>query len=185
MPALLSPGESELREVPADAAAGVCGGLCSHLLREVSEVVTHTIGDHHLSPPNICLLLVGRHPAALSYARSTVAAASAAGVTLRVQELPETAAHAQVAGLLNLYNTDPTCHGAHTHSKLPCLSAARRAREDAPKSLARPRPLPGLSPPASCPAARPCPLPAASPPHPLAPFHHHPVALPPLLPWQA
>ena len=126
MPALLSPGESELREVPADAAAGVCGGLCSHLLREVSEVVTHTIGDHHLSPPNICLLLVGRHPAALSYARSTVAAASAAGVTLRVQELPETAAHAQVAGLLNLYNTDPTCHGAHTHSKLPCLSDSLR-----------------------------------------------------------
>ena len=72
---------------------GVCRELTQALLAEVAEVVTTTIGDHHLAPPAVCLLLVGRHPAAMSYARSTVGAARAAGVELRVEQLPETASN--------------------------------------------------------------------------------------------
>ena len=121
MPAAPLADVGELSEdVPADS--GVCGTLCSHMLREVAEVVTHTISDHHLAPPSVSLLLVGRHPAALSYARSTVAAARAASVALRIQQLPETATHNEVACAIGLCNADPTCHGA---CSAPCLRATR------------------------------------------------------------
>ena len=86
--------QTELLEPDAPADSGVCGTLCQHLLREVSEVVTHTIGDHGLAPPRCTLLLVGRHPAAVSYAQSTVAAARAAGVGLQLHHLPDTASAA-------------------------------------------------------------------------------------------
>ena len=65
--------EDLLLEAPT--GSGVCSRVCSGLLREVAEVVTHTIGDHRLAPPSVSLLLVGSHPAAVSYASSTEAAA--------------------------------------------------------------------------------------------------------------
>ena len=103
-------GEEELWVAPEDS--GVCSQLAHSTLREVHEVVTSTMGDHQLSPPNVCLLLVGRHPAAVAYARSTVAAAQSAGVALRMEQLPETATNADVANQIALCNLDKTCHGA-------------------------------------------------------------------------
>ena len=126
MPALEA--EGDLSEgLPANS--GVCGQLCSYLLREVQEVVTTTIGDHNLTPPNICLLLVGRHPAAISYASSTVAAARAAGVSLVVQRLPENSTNAEVANRIALANAEPSCHGRPhpSRAKIGGAATSRRA----------------------------------------------------------
>ena len=118
MPSLADADEPD--ELPADPElrSGVCGPLCTHLLREVAEVVTHTIGAHHLAMPRVCLLLVGNHPAAVSYAQSTVAAARAAGVLLHVERLPENAEHVQVANLIAMLNADCGCHGARLRPTL-------------------------------------------------------------------
>lgn len=105
---------------------GVCGSLCQHLAQEVHEIVTTMVSDHHLAPPSVSLLLVGRHPAALSYASSTLAAARAAGVVLRVQRLPETATHEDVAQCITAANADWSCHGVVLQLPLPAhLNAAQ------------------------------------------------------------
>ena len=106
--------------------SGVCGKLCAHLLQEVLEVVTTTIVDHHLVPPQVCMLLVGRHPAALSYASSTVAAAQSAGVALAVWRLPETATNADVARQIALANADESIHGACRAELQPVSLPTRR-----------------------------------------------------------
>lgn len=105
--------------------SGVCSALCEHLLSEVREVVTHTIGDHRLRPPCLSLLLVGRHPAAVCYAESTMTAAKAAGVTLRVQQLAEATPHAEVLATLRALNADGEVHGIVLQLPLPAhLDAA-------------------------------------------------------------
>ena len=93
-------------------AAGICATLVSHLLREVSEVVTETIHDQGLRLPSATLLLVGLHPTAVTYARSTIAAAKAAGVELNLQQLPALTPQAEVASIITQLNADPNCHGA-------------------------------------------------------------------------
>lgn len=143
MPSLAMAPEGDDLSLTEGAAAnsGVCGQLCKHLLQEVNDVAVTTIVDHHLTPPHVCLLLVGRHPAALSYASSTVAAAKAAGVMLVVWKLPDTATHAEVAHQIALANSEPSLHGARLlrvqeaawPPARPRLAASRAASTRAPQ----------------------------------------------------
>ena len=102
-----------------EAASGVCGGLCSNLLDEVREVNTLSMSDHGLLPPSVTLIVVGTHDAAVAYAKSTVAAARASGVSLNLTQLPDDAAQADVAALIHRLNGDPDCHGIILQLPLP------------------------------------------------------------------
>ena len=110
MPGLLL---DEMEVVPA--AVGICGDLPRHLLREVAEVVSETMGDHGLRLPGATLLVVGSHPTALSYARETIAAARAANVELQVTQLPADTPQDHVASLICQLNKDDAVHGARPH----------------------------------------------------------------------
>ena len=126
-----------------DACTGICSGLCSHVLQEVSEVITLTMSNHGLVSPSCALIMVGSHPAAVSYAKSTIAAARASGVSLDVQQLSEDAAHADVAWgraadagsrALGGWLGEHACeHGQAGHAGLACVTqggAHRRAGQE-------------------------------------------------------
>lgn len=99
--------------------SGVCSTLISNVLQELQEV--HQQSD--VITPAVTLVLVGDHPAALSYALSTVAAAKVAGVTLNVRAFAEDASQVDILEVIDQMNTDDTCHGG-----LPAASAWRAWR---------------------------------------------------------
>ena len=138
VPMLLAPAAVPL-EADRSALSGVCGGLTRHVLEEVREVITHTMVDHGLSAPQISLVLVGQHPAAISYAQSTVAAARAAGVSLRVHKLPEVAQHDAVLASIDQLNADQACHGENlqTREHTCARRAVDRARTWVPRARTR------------------------------------------------
>ena len=186
----------------APAARGICGDLPRHLLREVAEVVSETMGDHGLQLPGASLLVVGSHPTALSYARETIAAARAANVELHVTQLPADTPQDHVAALICQLNKDAACHGArifptprlaHVSLAAPAWHLRFRTR----RACLMPLPATLASP--ACSAARPRASPlnwqhrpasdALSPPRarPMLTFHVFPAPHPPLATsrWQA
>lgn len=97
--------------------SGVCGALTTSILSEVCEVVCSSVEDQRLAAPAISLLLVGSNPAAIAYARSTVAAARETGVAINVHRLSEAAASTELLAIIGRLNADDACHGmAATHA---------------------------------------------------------------------
>lgn len=101
----------ELRTAGEEHLAGVCSTLTANVLKEIHEVHEHVIRDHRLVPPRVVLLLVGQHPAAVSYALSTVAAARVAGAILSVRQLDEQITAAALTKIISRLNVDANCHG--------------------------------------------------------------------------
>lgn len=98
--------------------AGICSVLVRHMLGELKEI-GRMLPDHGLSEPSCSLLLVGQHPAAVSYTLSTVAAARVSGAVLDVQRLSEETTQEDLLHIIGRLNSDNNCHGIVLQLPLP------------------------------------------------------------------
>ena len=98
--------------------AGICSVLVRHMLGELKEI-GRMLPDHGLSEPSCSLLLVGQHPAAVSYTLSTVAAARVSGALLDVQRLSEETTQEDLLHIIGRLNSDNNCHGIVLQLPLP------------------------------------------------------------------
>jgi len=97
---------------------GCCKTLTKHMLRELRDVVGQC-AMFGLSRPTCALLLVGQHPAAVSYTQSAMAAARVSGAALDVHQLPEDTTQAALLQLIGRLNADDACHGIVLQLPLP------------------------------------------------------------------
>ena len=102
-------------------AGGVCGTLAAEILIEVGEAVSSISSGHGLPVPQCVLVVVGEHPAAAAYARSTAAAARVASVGLKVVQLDEDIEERALISELEALNRDDAVHGARRPA--PCAPA--------------------------------------------------------------
>ena len=98
---------------------GVTASLTAHILQEVAEVTTSTVGCQGQAPPGLALVLVGRHPAALSYMQSTTAAARVAGVVFELHEWPEDVSYEELEACVVRLSNDDAVHGIVLQLPLP------------------------------------------------------------------
>lgn len=106
-------------ESEAHITGGVCGTLAAEILIEVNEAVSSNESSHGLPVPRVALIVVGRHPAAISYATSTIVSARAAGVRCQVVELDESVDEGTLAAELRVLNDDDSVHGIVLQLPLP------------------------------------------------------------------
>jgi len=69
--------------------------------------------------PGLRVLLVGSDPASCVYVTSKVKASAGIGINAGVERLPETASLADVTGVVESWNRDPTVHGFIVQLPLP------------------------------------------------------------------
>ena len=101
------------------ALGGVAAKLTAHILEEVAEVVSSTVGCQGQAAPGIALVQVGSHPAALSYCAATAAAARAVGIALTLHEWPDDVSHSDLEACLVKLSGDGGVHGIVLQLPLP------------------------------------------------------------------
>ena len=69
--------------------------------------------------PRLVVLLVGEHPASLSYIAKKEQAAARSGIHAETRRMPATASHAEVMSAVHLLNEDPGVHGVIVQLPLP------------------------------------------------------------------
>jgi methylenetetrahydrofolate dehydrogenase (NADP+) / methenyltetrahydrofolate cyclohydrolase len=79
--------------------------------------------------PGLAIVLAGENPASEIYVRNKVKSSAEAGLAVRVERLPESAALGDLLGLISLLNGDPAVDGILVQSPLPgTLGKAGAAR---------------------------------------------------------
>jgi len=96
--------------------SSTAGGCAMGVGRTLSESILHSIhetitGNSSLDAPKVVMLVVGGHPAALSYAEQTQTAATLSGVRLSQKVLPETSSTDEVLRHISSLNEDESVHG--------------------------------------------------------------------------
>ena len=86
----------------------------AELTRRVAEL------EARGTKPGLRVLLVGSDPASCVYVTSKVKASAGIGINAGVERLPESASLADVAGVVESWNRDPTVHGFIVQLPLPC-----------------------------------------------------------------
>ena len=112
-------GRSGLTEEGRRVPGGVTATLTAHILQEVAEVTTSTVGCQGQAAPGLALVMVGRHPAALSYMQSTAAAARVAGVLLTLHEWPDDVSYEELESCIVRLSNDDAVHGIVLQLPLP------------------------------------------------------------------
>ena len=89
--------------------------------KAVRAELTRRVGDLEVrgTKPGLRVLLVGSDPASCVYVTSKVKASAGIGINAGVERLPESASLADVAGVVESWNRDPTVHGFIVQLPLP------------------------------------------------------------------
>lgn len=95
---------------------GVGRMLSDGILETIHETIT---GNTNLDAPRITLLLVGEHPAAISYAEQTVAAAMLCRVSVSQKAMPGTSSSDDVLKEITSLNEDNSVHGIVLQLPIP------------------------------------------------------------------
>ncbi|KAL1499803.1 hypothetical protein AB1Y20_012488 [Prymnesium parvum] len=112
-------GVEELSAEQRLALGGVAAELVTHTLQAVEEVVSSTVGCQGQDVPGVAFVMVGSHPAAVSYMKSTEAAARASRVSLTFHKWPEGVSSAELESCLVQLNSDKSVHGIILQLPLP------------------------------------------------------------------
>ncbi|MCX6843901.1 MAG: bifunctional 5,10-methylenetetrahydrofolate dehydrogenase/5,10-methenyltetrahydrofolate cyclohydrolase [candidate division WOR-3 bacterium] len=89
--------------------------------KAVRAELARRVGDLEArgTKPGLRVLLVGSDPASCVYVTSKVKASAGIGINAGVERLPESASLADVAGVVESWNRDPTVHGFIVQLPLP------------------------------------------------------------------
>ncbi|KAL3920661.1 MAG: hypothetical protein SGPRY_005173 [Prymnesium sp.] len=109
----------QLSEEEKRVLGGVTTELAVHVLEDVAEVVSSTVGCQGQAAPNVVLVMVGGHPTATSYMEATAAAAQLSGVCLNVLRWREQVTLSELEECLVKLSKDETVHGIVLQLPLP------------------------------------------------------------------
>lgn len=92
----------------------IASGIKQRVARQVAERVAR-----NRPAPSLAVILVGDHPASLSYVGHKQKACSETGILSHCHRLPETATQQEIARMIDACNQDPTVHGILLQLPLP------------------------------------------------------------------
>lgn len=92
--------------------------IASVIKQRVAQQVAERV-ERNLPAPSLAVILVGDHPASLSYVGHKQRACAETGILSHCHHLPETATQQEIARLIDACNQDPTVHGILLQLPLP------------------------------------------------------------------